>query len=87
MLPFLVQKLRMATRKRDEGIGSPSKCFAFPDASFGTEATVALNLASLASPQQIKPVRITVSRMVRSPTSNARRAGATPKDIYIGMIN
>lgn len=30
----------------------------------------------------MKPVKAMVSRMVRKPRVNARRAGATPNDIY-----
>ena len=62
-------------------MGRPSKYFALPPLFFGIKATVALNLARRASPQQMKPVRTTVSRYVLSPTTNAKRQGATPNDI------
>lgn len=62
-------------------MGKPSKNLAFPAESFGTDATVALNRARRASPQQMKPVKATVSRYVRSPTTNASKAGATPNEI------
>jgi hypothetical protein len=78
----------MPTRKRDDGMGSPSKYFDFPEAFFGMRATVALNLASRARPQQTKPVRKTVSNHVRSPIAKANKPGATPKDILRdGLVN
>ena len=61
-------------------MGNPSKYLAFPF-SFGIRATVALKRANRARPQQMKPVRNTVSRYVRRPTVNASNAGATPNDI------
>jgi len=62
-------------------MGRPSKYFALPPSFLGTNATVALNRARRARPQHINPVRITVSRYVLNPTTNASRAGATPNDI------
>lgn len=63
------------------GIGSPSKYWDFPVASLGTSATVALNRARRARPEQMKPVRITVSSNVRKPITKAKNAGATPNEI------
>ena len=79
--PWDVQYAKTATRAKEEGIGKPSKYFDFPVTSFGTDATVALKRASRASPQHMKPVRTTVSRNVRRPTTNASNAGATPNEI------
>ena len=76
-----VQYVKTATRPSEEGMGKPSKYFALPEASLGTDATVALKRASRASPQQMNPVRTTVSRYVRRPTTNASKAGATPNEI------
>jgi len=70
-----------AQMKRDEGIGRPSKYFDFPVASFGTRATVALNRARRAIPEQMKEVRTRVSGMVRRPRVQAATAGATPNEI------
>ena len=64
------------------GIGVPSKYLLFPVASFGTEATVTLNLARRERPQRTKKVRITVSSCVRKPMEKAQTAGATPNEIY-----
>ena len=80
--PCFVQYVRTATSSSDVGMGRPSKYIDLPFASLGTEATVALNRARRARPQQMNPVRTTVSRYVRSPTTNASSAGATPKEIY-----
>lgn len=80
--PCLVQNANRATRANVDGIGRPSKYFDFPASSLGMSATVALKRARRANPQHIKPVRINVSKYVLSPTSNARIAGATPKEIY-----
>jgi len=59
--PFLAQYDNIPISPNDEGMGSPSKYFALPF-SLGTRATVALKRASRARPQQMKPVRTTVSR-------------------------
>lgn len=72
----------MPTRSNELGMGNPSKYFDFPEASCGTRATVALNRANRAIPAQMKVVRSNVSAGVRSPIQNAKRAGATPNDIY-----
>lgn len=69
------------TRKREAGIGSPSKYFDFPVESLGTSAMVALKRASRAIPAQMKVVRMRVSVGVWSPIQKAMRAGATPNDI------
>ena len=79
--PCLVQYDRRATRPSDDGMGRPSKYLDLPVRSLGTSATVALKRARRARPQQMKPVRATVSRSVRRPMVKARRAGATPKEI------
>lgn len=70
------------TKHNEDGIGRPSKYCDLPVLSFGTRATVALNLASLANPQQIKVVRAKISSVDRHPIVNARKAGATPKEIW-----
>jgi hypothetical protein len=72
----------MPTRTSVEGVGSPSKYFDLPVASFGMSATVALKRARRARAQQVKQVSMTVSSHVRRPTANASTAGATPKEIY-----
>jgi hypothetical protein len=43
---------------------------------------VALKRARRANPLHMNPARMTVSSHVLSPTSKARTAGATPKEIY-----
>jgi len=60
--PCFVQYDRMATSASDDGMGRPSKYLALPPSFLGIRATVALNRASRARPQQMKPVRTTVSR-------------------------
>ena len=71
----------MVTRARLVGIGKPSKYLDLPLASFGTWATVALKRARRAMPQQMKPVKMSVSAFVRIPITHAQNAGATPKEI------
>ena len=60
--PCFVQYDRTATSASDDGMGRPSKYLALPPSFLGIRATVALNRASRARPQQMKPVRTTVSR-------------------------
>ena len=67
-------------------MGKPSKNLALPVASLGAKATVALNRARRAMPQQMNMERMSVSAVVRRPTQNAHRAGATPNDsCYDGL--
>ena len=68
------------TSPKELGIGNPSKKLAFP----GRSAAVALNLANLASPAQMNPVKAIVSTGVLRPTQNAKSAGATPNEICGG---
>lgn len=63
-------------------MGRPSKYFDFPVVSLGMSATVALKRARRAMPAQMKSVRKSVSRGVRRPRVKARKAGATPNEIY-----
>lgn len=80
--PSLHQQASMTTRARLVGVGSPSKYFDLPVASFGMIAAVALKRARRARPQQVKQARMTVSNNDRKPTANASAAGATQKEIY-----
>ena len=75
------------TNARLEGIGSPSKYFDLPPASFGRFATVALNLANLAKPEQTNPVNIIMSTVDLIPIVNAKNAGATPKLIKSAKLS
>lgn len=70
------------TSTSDDGIGRPSKNFDLPVLSLGSNATVALNLASLAMPQQMNVASAKMSSVERQPMVNARKAGATPKEIW-----
>ena len=65
------------------GIGKPSKYFAFPVASFGSELAVTLNRARRESPERRKIERIMVSNAVLRPRVYATAVGATPKEIYL----
>lgn len=85
--PLLTHSAINPQRNKELGIGKPSKYLAFPETSWGTNATVALNLANLAIPAQMKVVRIKVSVVVLNPTQNAATAGATPNEIYITSMN
>ena len=69
------------TKARELGIGRPSKYCDLPVLSFGRRATVALNRARRAIPQQMKEVRTKMSAVLRSPIAKPRKAGATPKEI------
>jgi hypothetical protein len=70
------------TNPRVVGIGKPSKYFAFPVPSLGSEAAVTLNLASRDRPERRKNPRISVSTVVRKPNTYANADGATPKDTW-----
>lgn len=70
------------TRTNEVGIGNPSKNLDLPVVSLGSNATVALNLASRAIPQQMNVVKAKMSSVERQPMVNARKAGATPKEIW-----
>jgi hypothetical protein len=71
------------TRLNVVGIGKPSKYFALPVESFGSEAAVTLKRARRERPHRRKKERISVSRVVRRPRVYARTEGATPKETYI----
>lgn len=70
----------MEVSARVEGMGRPSKYFDLPEGSEGMSATVALNLARRARPQETKRRRAKRSSGVRRPSVNASTAGATPND-------
>lgn len=74
------------TSTNEVGIGNPSKNLDFPVVSLGSNATVALNLANRAIPQQMNVVKAKMSSVERQPMVNARKAGATPKEIYIEQL-
>lgn len=81
ILPLLTHSAIRPHKNKELGIGKPSKYLALPVVSWGTKATVALNLARRAIPAQMKVVKRKVSVVVRSPIQNAATAGATPNDI------
>ena len=64
------------------GIGNPSKYFALPAESLGSEAAVTLKRANLERPERRKKERMNVSTVVRRPRVNASTDGATPNDTY-----
>ena len=68
------------TDRQANGIGVPSKYFDLPVLSFGSMATVTLNLAKRVRPQRTKNVRKRESIVVRKPTANAAAAGEMPKE-------
>jgi hypothetical protein len=68
------------TKPRVVGIGSPSKYFAFPEASLGSDEAVTLNRARRESPERRKKARISVSIVVRKPSVYAITHGATPNE-------
>lgn len=78
--PCLTHQAMTLVKARLEGMGRPSKYFDLPEGSEGMRATVALNLARRARPQETKRRRATRSSGVRRPRVNARTAGATPKE-------
>ena len=78
--PCLTQYAIRVAIDNEVGMGVPSKYWLFPEASFGTLATVILNRASRVRPQRTKKARKRWSTGVRRPRANAAAAGEMPKE-------
>lgn len=81
--PQYTQYAMRPSRKRDVGIGVPSKNLLLPVASLGSTETVTLKRARRVRPHSTKKASPTVSRVDRKPIVNATMAGATPNEIYM----
>lgn len=81
--PWLTQYAINAAIDKEVGIGVPSKYWLFPEASFGTFATVILKRARRVSPHRTKNVRKKWSAGVRRPMAKAAAAGERPKETYL----
>jgi len=83
--PCHKQYAMAVTNPRVVGIGNPSKYFALPVLSLGSEAAVTLNRARRESPERRKKARINVSTVVRRPRVYAATEGATPNDTWVSV--
>src|SRR2546423_7986155 len=72
--------MMLDTDRQANGIGVPSKYLDLPVLSFGSMATVTLNLAKRVRPHRTKNVRKRESMVVRKPMANAAAAGETPNE-------
>ena len=85
--PWLTQYAINAAIDKEVGIGVPSKYWLFPEASFGTLATVILKRARRVSPHRTKNVRKKWSAGVRRPMAKAAAAGERPKETYLTLLD
>ena len=86
-IPLQTHQAMPDTMPKEVGIGVPSKYLLLPVLSLGREETVTLKRARRVSPQRTKKERNKVSSGVRRPRAKAHTAGATPNEIWVGVIS
>ena len=86
-IPLQTHQAMPDTMPKEVGIGVPSKYLLLPVLSLGREETVTLKRARRVSPQRTKKERNKVSSGVRRPRAKAHTAGATPNEIWAGVIS